>query len=229
MKLPAVIIILCLVSPVFAATITNSFSAYGVGALTVNSDQHFGAGINNDSLSGNSGSVLVTAPGEFRYQTFDTLDATFGNNYNSTGYSRFNNGGVFSESVNMETSTPYQSVTDEHYGVLQSAEIDTAKYVSNGDLSMGQEAAWDGAGVYVRDIDWSVYQVRKTMGNTYTYRTDGTDHRIVATNSTGGAKVRPEFSFIDFSDSFITNDTALGVNETNTSEIMPETMGGMNQ
>lgn len=220
---------MCLVSPVFAATITNSFSAYGVGAVIANQDSNFGVNINNDSMTGNSGSVLMTASGEFQYQTRDTIDATLGNNYNATGYSRFNNGGVFSESLNMESSTPYQSVTDEHYGVLQSAEIDTAKYVSNGDLSMGQQAAWDGSGIYVRDLDWSVHQVRETMGNTYTFRTAGTDHRLVATNMTGGARVRPEFSFIDFSDSFITNDTALAVNATNTTDIVSESTGAINQ
>ena len=220
---------MCLVSPVFAATITNSFSAYGVGAVIANQDSTFGVNINNDSMTGNSGSVLVTAPGEFQYQTRDTIDATLGNNYNTTGYSRFRNGGIFSESLNMESTTPYQSVTDEHYGILPSAEIDTAKYVSNGDLSMGQQAAWDGSGIYVRDLDWSVHQVRETMGNKYTFRTSGTDHRIVGTNSTGGAIVRPEFSFIDFSDSFITNDTALAVNQTNTTELIPETMGAINQ
>lgn len=220
---------MCLVSPVFAATITNSFSAYGVGAVIANQDSNFGVNINNDSMTGNSGSVLMTAPGEFQYQTRDTIDATLGNNYNATGYSRFNNGGVFSESLNLESSTPYQSVTDEHYGVLQSAEIDTAKYVSNGDLSMGQEAAWDGAGIYVRDIDFAVHQVRETMGNKYTFRTIGTDHRVVATNMTGGARVRPEFSFIDFSDSFITNDTALAVNATNTTDIVSESTGAINR
>lgn len=229
MKLPTILIVMCLVSPVFAATITNSFSAYGVGAVISNQDSNFGVNINNDSLSGNSGSVLMTAPGEFQYQTRDTVDATLGNNYNATGYSRFNNGGVFSESLNMESTTPYQSVTDEHYGILQTAEIDTAKYVSNGDLSMGQQASWDGAGIYVRDLDWSVHQVRETMGNTYTFRAAETDHRLVATNTTGGARVRPEFSFIDFSDSFITNDTALAVNATNTTDIVSESTGAINQ
>lgn len=229
MKFPTVLIILCLVSPVFAATITNSFSAQGIGIVIANQDLNFESGINNDSLSGNSGSVILTAPGQFQYQTKDTVDATLGNNYNATGYSRFNNGGIFSESLNMESTTPYQSVTDEHYGILQSAEIDTAKYVSNGDLSMGQQAAWDGTGTYIRDIDFTVYQVRETMGNTYTFRTAGTDHRIIGTNTTGGAIVRPEFSFIDFSDSFITNDTALAVNQTNTTELIPETMGAINQ
>jgi hypothetical protein len=44
----------------------------------------------------------------------------------------------------------------------------------------------------------------------------------------GGAIARPEFEFIDFSDSFIVNDTALEANATNTSsDIVSEHTGVM--
>lgn len=223
------LVFLFLVSPVIGATITNSFTAQGNGAIIRDLDMNWDSGVDNTSLGGNSGSVMLTAPGDFQYQTKDHIDATVGNFYNQTGYAQFNNGGVFSESVNMENSDPRQSVLVNHYGILPSTEMDMAKTVNGADLDMGQQAAWSGAGVLFRDISYDVETRRETMGKVYHYRTPGSDHAGVATNVSGGAIVRPEFSFTSFTNAFIFNDTALGANVTNntTTDIQPSSVGAM--
>lgn len=214
MKFLAALFLLILVSTAYAATVTNSMSLEGNCAVNRNLDVNWQSGVSNDSIGGNSGSSILTAPGPLQYQTKDTVDATYNNFYNQTGYTRFDNGGLYTESVNMETTDPYQSVTIEHSGILQSTQIDTAKFVENADVDMGQQIEWDGAGFVTRDVKYTVDQVRDSMDNTYYYRTGSTDHTFVSTNSTGGARFRPEFSFSDFSNSFITNDTILSINAT---------------
>lgn len=206
MKLFSLILFTLLLFPAaLAATTSNTFTAEGVGAIIQSSDLSWQSGEDNNTIGGSSGSILLTAPGQFQYQTADNLDAVTNNFYNSTGYSRFDTGGVFEESASMATSDPYQTVTGRHYGFLQTAELETAKFVENADLSIGQIAAWDGSGLYTRDIDYTVTAENEAYGHTYTYRTDARDHRTVTTNQTGGARVRPEFSFVDFSDAFIFN------------------------
>ena len=226
----AVVALLLLLSPVLGATISNTFSAQGVGAITRSSDINWGSSVDNTSVGGNSGSVMLTAPGEFQYQTKDHIDATAGNFYNQTGYARFDKGGVFSETLNVEGSDPYQSVAVSHYGVLPMTEMDSAKTVNGVDLDMGQQVQWAGSGNLFKDVAYSVDAVRQTMGSTYRYRTTGADHAGVQTNMSGGAIVRPEFSFTSFSNAFIFNDTSLQENITNNStsdDVYPSTMGAM--
>lgn len=228
MKVVALVILALLVSHALAATATTSFTVQALGAVHKTSEHTWMSGIDNESLSGSSGSVLVTAPGEVRYQTKDHIDARTGNFYNQTGYAEFTAGGVFEESVAMDNSDPYQSVVATHSGFMQAAQIDTAKFVDNADVSIGQQAAWDGAGMYSRDIAYTVAQERESMGHIYKFRTDTRSHEFVGTNVSGGAIARPEFEFIDFSDSFIVNDTALEANATNTtSDIVSEHTGVM--
>ena len=225
-----VIAALFVLTPVLGATVSNTFTAQGIGAITRSSDINWGSSIDNISVSGNTGSVLLTATGEFQYQTKEYQDAEAGNFYNQTGYSRFDNGGVFSESLNIEGSDPYQSVLVSHYGVLPMTEMDTAKTANGLDLDMGQQAQWAGSGNLFRDVKYSVDAMRQTMGSTYRYRTTGTDHAGISTNMTGGAIVRPEFAFTSFSNAFIFNDTSLQENITNNStsdNIYPSTMGAM--
>lgn len=214
MKFAALLVMMLLVSHAFAAVATTSFTVQTLGSVHRSVDTMWRSGVDNESLGGSSGSILVTLPGETRYQTTDTVDATTGNFYNQSGYVEFENGGVFAESVSMAGSDPYQVVTGSHYGFAQKAQISTAKFVENADVSVGQQAAWDGAGMYGRDISYAVRQSRETLGRTYTFLTESNDHAVVGTNASGGAIVRPEFDFIDFSDSFITNDTALDINMT---------------
>lgn len=221
--------LLLVITPALGATVSNTFSAQGNGAIIRDFDLNWESGVDNTTLGGNSGSVMLTAPGQFQYQTKDMQDATAGNFYNQTGYARFDNGGVFSESVNMESSDPRQSVLVNHYGILAAAEMDTAKVVNNADVDMGQQVAWDGSGMLFRDVAYDVTARRETMGHVYSYRTSSTDHAGIATNMSGGAIVRPEFSFTSFTDAFIFNDTALAENVTNntTTDVMPATMGAM--
>lgn len=206
MKLFSLLLLILVLFPAaLAASTSNTFTAEGNGAILQTSDLSWQSGEDTTTIGGSSGSILLTAPGQFQYQTADTLDAATNNFYNSTGYARFDNGGVVEESASMTTSDPYQAVTGRHYGFLQTAELETAKFVENADLSIGQIAAWDGSGLYTRDIDYTVSAETEAYGHTYTYRTDARDHRTVSTNNTGGARVRPEFSFVDFSDAFIFN------------------------
>lgn len=220
MKLLTILLFCFFVHASLAATVHDSFTAEGNGAIIQNSESTWQSGYDNKIISGSSGSILLTAPGPFQYQTSDNQDATINNFYNSSGYSRFDNGGVFEESAGISTSDPYQKANVRHYGFLQTAEIDTAKFVEDSDLSIGQQAAWDGAGLYTRDRSYEVEAKLETEGKVYTYRTDSRDYRVVSTNSTGGARVRPEFSFTDFSDVFVYNTTT-DVNETlNQSEVI---------
>lgn len=228
MKLLIILLICFFVPAALAATVSDSFTAEGNGVIIQNTESTWQSGYDNKIMSGSSGSILLTAPGPFQYQTKDNQDATINNFYNSSGYVRFDNGGVFEESAGIATSDPDQKANVRHYGFLQTAEIDSAKFVEDADLSIGQQAAWDGAGLYTRDRSYEVQAQLETEGSTYTYRTESRDYRVISTNSTGGARVRPEFSYTDFSDVFIFNTTT-DVNETlNQSEvIMSSSMVGM--
>lgn len=224
------LLLLLIVTPAIAATISNTFTAQGNGAIIRDFDLNWESGVDNSTIGGNSGSVMLTAPGEFQYQTKDGQDATAGNFYNQTGYARFDKGGVFSETLNVEGSDPYQSVAVSHYGVLPMTEMDTAKTANGLDLDMGQQVQWAGAGNLFRDVKYSVDAMRQTMGSTYRYQTTGNDHAGVGTNITGGAIVRPEFAFTSFSNAFIFNDTSLQENITNNStsgDVYQSTMGAM--
>ena len=201
-----------LIYSVSGAVVTNSFTAEGTGSVGRNLDLNWQSGMDSEFVGGSAGSLLLTAPGAFQYQTSDKVDATTNNRYNETGYVRFDNGGVGSESASMYDSYPNQQASVTHDYILQTTEIDTAKFVSDANMSIGQQAAWDGAGLYTRDASYSVEITRESNDSTMHYRTDSSDHGIISTNMTGGARVRPQFSYIDFSDAFIFNQT--GVNST---------------
>lgn len=205
------------ISAVSAATVVNSFSAEGSGSVGRHIDTTFENGLGTDFVSGTSSSVLLTAPGKFEYQTRDTTDATTGNRYNQTGYVRFRNGGVGSESVSMTATSPSQTAEVDHSYILQSASIDTSKFVNGPNLSAGQEASWDGAGLYTRDASYAVEVIDSENGKPTHYVSEQTDHGVISTNSTGGAIVRPEFSFTGFGDAFVVNKTEI-VNQTNITE-----------
>jgi len=57
---------LLILTPVLGATVSSTFSAQGVGALIRSSDINWGSSIDNTTVGGNAGSVLLTAPGESR-------------------------------------------------------------------------------------------------------------------------------------------------------------------
>jgi len=211
MKLLAAFLMLFLISSASAAITTTDLSAQGSGMISRNIDTIWETGQNNQTLGGSAGHVLLTGPGDFKYQTKDTIDATRNNRYNQTGYVSSDGGLVFSDSVSMTSTQPGQEASVEYTGIMQSADIETAQYVSDATLSAGQQAAWDGAGLYTGETGYSVDLVNEDDDSITTYRTASRDHFFISTNLTGGAIVRPEFNFIDFSDAFIFNSSA---NET---------------
>lgn len=229
-----------------AAKIDIKMTGEGTGSVVRNMDTTWATGDNLQRVrshdyynGGTSGSVALTAPGQFRYQTSDSVDATMNNRYTQTGYLEFQNGGVFSESLSMEDNTPnatpvectagnlgqdqvqsqggypnHQMVSTEYTGLLQAAQIDTAKFVNDANLSFGQEARWDGAGLYTGDTSYSIEAGGDKNSTVMNYRTSGHDHMFTSTNQTGGAIMRPEISYTDFSDVFVTNSSSYL--ETNT-------------
>lgn len=201
----SIIVLIIIISSVSAATVSNSFSAQGSGSLMRNTDTVWESGTDSETIAGSSGNVLLTAPGEFQYQTRERTDATVNNGYNMTGYVRFDRGGVGSDSLSMQDTGTGQKAAVEHAYILQAPEISTAKYVSDANLSMGQQAAWDGAGLYTRDLSYQVDLKRETEDGTLYYRTSSSDHAVIFTNLSEGAIVRPEFDFVSFSDAFIFN------------------------
>jgi len=212
MRLIAALFALFLISSASASIASSGLSAQGSGSVIRNVDITWETGADGQYLGGASGHVLLTGPGDFQYQTKDTIDATKNNRYNQTGYVQADRGVVFSDTVSMVSTQPNQEASVEYSGIMQSAEISTAKYVSDANLSMGQQAAWDGAGLYSGETGYSVDLVNEDDDTITTYRTASRDHFFISTNLSGGAIVRPEFNFIDFSDAFIFNTTS--ANET---------------
>jgi hypothetical protein len=195
-----------LTSIVSASIVDNTFTSEGIGSVMRNVDIDWQSEVGAGYVDGSSGSILLTAPSDFQYQTRDKIDATINNRYNQTGFTKFRNGGVGSDSVSMNTNSPEQYASVDHSWILQSAEIDNAKFVSDANLSMGQEARWDGNGMYTRDVNYGVHISRKKGNEAASYLLESSDHSVVSTNETGGSITRPEFSFTDFTDSFITRD-----------------------
>lgn len=233
MRISAFLFALLIITPVFAASTINTFSAQGSGSIMRNLETSWSASaslpgvldwMNTDttgqSIEGTSGSNLLTSGGDFRYQTRDVIDATENNRYNSSGYYLFADGGIFSEMLSMTDNDVGQGATISHDGILQSAEIQTAKLVSDANISMGQQAEWEGAGLFSRDINYWIDITRESDNTVFTYEGSSNEHSWISTNSTGGAIVRPEFSFIDFSDAYIFKDnsvnstTNISANET---------------
>jgi hypothetical protein len=221
------ILLLALVSFVSAASTLNTFSAQGSGSIMRNLDTTWESAKDGVSIGGTSGSVILTGSGDFRYQTKDITDATENNHYNSTGYSQFTDGGVFTESVSMTDQDVGQTASVSQAGILGSAEIQTARFVSDANLSMGQQASWDGSGFYSRDLQYGIDISRTVDKNEYRYQGSSTEHSWISTNQTGGAIVRPEFSFTDFSDAYLfrINSTEIVNGSPNTTEATNETGG----
>ena len=216
----ALVLTLFVVSSVSGAQIVSSVSAQGSGSVIRHIDATAEMSFGGDVVVGSSGSKLLTAPGSFQYQTRDTTDATVTSRYNATAYIQSDGGIVLSETAGIDESYPSQHATVDHTAILQTAEVETAKLVEGSTVEIGQQAAWDGAGLYSRTADYSAAVKREYPdGTTVSYRTLGRDRLHISTNSTTGAIVRPEFSFRDFSDSFVFNTTIQSAtNETGTSK-----------
>jgi hypothetical protein len=189
-----------------ASIVDNKFSSEGVGSVMRNIDVDWQSEVGTGYVGGTSGSILLTAPGFFQYQTRDKMDATINNRYNQTGSTNISNGGVGSDSVSMISNSPEQYASVDHSWILKAAQIESAKFVSDANLSMGQEARWDGSGMYTRDVNYAVHDSGMKGSSVASYLLESSDHSIVSTNQTGGSITRPEFSYTDFSDSFIAKD-----------------------
>lgn len=216
----ALVLTLFVVSAVSGAQIVSSVSAQGSGSVIRHIDATAEMSYGGDVVVGSSGSKLLTAPGSFQYQTRDTTDATVTSRYNSTGYLSSDSGVIIQETGAIDESNPSQHAKVDHTAIIQSAEIETAKLIEGSNLEIGQQAAWDGAGIYSRTADYGVSVSQEYPGGrTVSYRTYGRDRMHISTNSTGGAIVKPEFSFSDFSNSFVFNTTSQSAtNETATSK-----------
>lgn len=202
------IVVLFLVVSVSGSQVISSVSAQGSGSVIRHVDITSEMADGKDIVVGSSGSKLLTAPGSYQYQTRDTTDATVTSRYNSTGYLSSDSGVIIQETGAIDESNPSQHAKVDHTAILQSAEIETAKLIEGSNLEIGQQAAWDGAGLYSRTVDYSAAVKRDYPdGTTVSYRTLGRDRLHISTNSTGGAIVKPEFSFSDFSNSFVFNTT----------------------
>ena len=207
--------IILIISIVSGAGIQNSYTVQGEGAISRNLYNSWDSGSNGIGVGGNSGSHILTSPGPFQYQTRDTIDAQVNNRYNETGYMRVEGTSIFSESVSMHETDLGQSADVTHSGIINNAEFDTAKFASDANLSIGQRGGWDGSGMYFRDISYGVDIVQSSNdvlgGSGIDYSAHGGEHSVVFTNSSEYIRdMRPEFSFIDFSDSFVINKTVAG-------------------
>jgi hypothetical protein len=240
----ALIIIAFIIPSSFAAVATMKVTAQGTGSIVMNSDRTWESGDDLQRVNsgdqyngGTSGNILLTAPGDFRYQTSDKLDATVNNRYNRTDYYKFDNGGIFSNSLSMTDNTPnltpvectagnlgsvssqagtpdHQTASAEFTGLLQSAEVDSASFVNDANLSIGQHATFGGAGMYIGDSGFDTEVGGSNASRTMNYRNSGKDHLFASTNTTGYIDIKPEFSYTDFSDAFVTNQTGEAANTT---------------
>ena len=222
-----IISIILILSIVSGAGIQNSFTVQGEGALSRTLYSSWDSGSNGIGVGGDSSSRILTSPGLFQYQTRDTIDARVNNRYNETGYIRAEGTTIFSESLAIHETDLGQNVDVTHSGIVSNAEFDTAKFVSDANLSIGQKGGWVGSGMYLRDLNYAVDIVQSSDTDVYNlgiptidYGAHGREHSMISTNNSGSMNIRPEFSFIDFSDAYVINNTVPGevVNTTNTTE-----------
>lgn len=209
MRLVTILVILFLITPGFAAITENTVTIQGSASVMRHVVTEWGSEVNGEYNEGGSKSRMLTAPGDIRYQTTDVLDGTVNNRYTQTGYVEVNDGMIFEDTVSMGDSTPGQSVAISHSGILESAVIDTAKFVNDANVSMGQRADISGTGMYFRDVDTAVALFENTdevygyIADQYSYTTTTSDRLAVFTNETDSIIVRPEFRFDDFVDNHI--------------------------
>jgi len=238
-----VLFLVILVSVGQSAVFTSKMSAQGLGSMVVNSDRQWASGDNlgrinpaDQYIGGDAMSQLLTAPGNYQYQSIETVDATQNNRYTKTGFTKFENGGTFTETSSANKNVPnlspircdtgsmgqsggfvsgnppsHQWISGSVGGILQSAEIDTAKFTSDMNWSLSQQAAWDGAGLYTGETIMGAHVGADRNSTVANYDMWARDKFFTSTNTTGGSIARPEWSLIDFSDSFVSNSSS---NET---------------
>ena len=195
---------------------------------------------NKVHTDGTAGHSIVTAPGGLQYQKRDLVDATQSNRYNSTVYAVYDSGGVTWDSLAMDAvipqespvecdagnleiqdtmytvgSTPsHQYVDSDIVGMAGSAEYKAAKFVNDVDYTFSPHMQWEGAGLFTGNM-FAGAQVGGDKNTTeLNYETTAYDHFTFGTNQTGLMRVRPDWKWQDFSDTFVTNETNQTVNIT---------------
>jgi hypothetical protein len=243
----ALIIFLFVVSPSLGANVKFSLSAEGIGTISTNSDKIWESGSNigrvkstDQYTGGSAGHITLTAPGDFQYQTVETIDASVNNRYTGTEYQKFQNGGVTSTSISMDDNTPNQSpiactaseivagndavaggtplnqwVDGQYTGIFQDVEMDNSKFVNDANVSISSETRYDGYALYTGHVASQAEVGGDKNKTTENYKSYTRDSFTFTSNATGGGIVRPEFSFTDFSDAFVANSSSnLTHNET---------------
>ncbi|MDD1729835.1 MAG: hypothetical protein LUQ50_12285 [Methanospirillum sp.] len=228
-----IIITTILICPSLAAIAEFSLSAEGIGSLSIYNGENWNAGTvgagfmhNGDQYNGgSSGDHLISGHGNFQYQDTSTLDATINNRYTQSGNSEFHNGVLFENTLDMDDASA--NVTDQHVsakygGYLTEAQIDNAKFVNNANLSVGQQAEWNGVGHYYGEVRYGVTLGTGGNESQIDYVNDGSKQFDIVTNESGGGRARPQFRYIDFSDSYFANMTGkelVAANETAANEV----------
>ncbi|HWQ64829.1 MAG TPA: hypothetical protein VN429_10470 [Methanospirillum sp.] len=209
-----------------AAQATFSVSAEGAGTFFVNNGEQWNAGMVGNGFmhngeqynGGTSADQIVSGNGNFHYEDSSTLDARINNRYSQSGFSEFHNGvnfGTHSSLADASANVTEQYADATYGGFLQEAYIKNSKFVNNANMSAGQQVAWNGAGQYHGSVNYGVSLGTGGNSSTIDYVNEGHKKIDMYTNQSGGGNVRPEFSYTDFSDSYLANITGkVAVNQT---------------
>jgi len=202
-----------------AAKVDYTTKVEGTGAISTNTGEMWYADSNGQYNGGSSGEHLMSGVGDFTYSRSDSYDATVNNRYTQDEKSTFKNGVIFDSELYMEDSSANvsaQSAYARYGGYLSETDITTAKFVNDANMSMGQQAAWNGVGLYTTDVG---YEVALGTGDNETkinYVAESRKRQSVYTNETGGAIARVEFDYTDFADAYMANSSSETTSNSNT-------------
>jgi hypothetical protein len=199
-----ILVTVLVISPVLSetpgASVSFSMNADGLGSLWYNAQEAWNADSGSQYNDGFSSDRFITGTGTFSYSHKDALNASINNRYTQKDELSVSNGILFENFLSLDDSSmngTKQHVDVAYSGYLPEVEIKTAKFVNNADLSMGQQAAWNKAGMYTG-------QVRHKVAGTgsVNYINEANRRFAIVTNESGGAIARPEFDYYDFSDQY---------------------------
>lgn len=217
------------------------YDAVVQGTVHINSDNVGRFGDNVDRVSSSdfynaysSGDVLLAAPGYNDYSYSAENDASVGNRFTKSDSKDLQNGGVFSNTLATQMSTPNQSplectasqvaygktgatsIASDQYTDAEATTITSGKTISkmsgfvNGmNSSFSQQNAWDGAGFHTGSVTASGEVGGNNSSTTGNYKVDTHTHIFTSTNATpgSGAQSRLNFEWNDYRDAFVTNVT----------------------
>jgi hypothetical protein len=186
------------------ASASFSMNADGVGSIWYHAQEAWNADSGSQYNNGFSGDRFITGPGTFSYTHQDTLNASINNRYTQKDTLSVSNGILFESSLSLDDKSmngTKQQVDVQYGGYLSEAEITTAKFMNNANLSMGQQAAWNGVGMYTGQVRQKVTN-EQSGSEAVNYINEAHRRFGVVTNASGGAIVRPEFDYYDFSERY---------------------------